>query len=59
MGDEHHRPVGGGIGVGIEPERVAYFVECERAEFQPVFELGFGILGVGVLVEPGEFQIGR
>jgi len=54
---EHHRAVGGWIGVRVEAERVAQFVERHRAEFEAVFELGFGFLGVGVFVEPDEFKI--
>jgi len=59
-GGEHHRAVRGGVGVGVEAEGVAHFVEGGGSEFDAAFEDRLHAFWIGfVFVEPGELQIGR
>jgi hypothetical protein len=58
-GDQHPRPIGGSVGVGVKPQRIAHFVEGEGAEFDAAFEDRLHALRVSfVFVEPGECQVG-
>src|ERR1051326_6543686 len=58
-GGEDHGAVGGVILERREAERVAQFVERGGADLYPRFERRLGLFGAGVLVEPGQLQVGR